>query len=118
MLSMHAHPAAVARSCSSCGTTNGQLDEMEDAYETVGVWPEQPAFHMEWGRDVGGTAMSHFWVCAKSDKDSAWPVVQMQLEGPLCHNGGVHLCTVTEALYRDVVGKVTERFVDYEIYKW
>ncbi|CAB9509389.1 expressed unknown protein [Seminavis robusta] len=90
-----------------------QLDEMKDAYVDVGIWPGQPAFHLEWGRDVGGTAMSHFWCCAKSKDGSVWPVVQMQLEAPLEHNGGIHPCTATEALYRDVVDK--NGMAEYEV---
>ncbi|CAB9530399.1 expressed unknown protein [Seminavis robusta] len=81
------------------------LEEPHSQYQNVGVWPQQHAFHLEWGLDEHGNALSHFWCCAKSDKGSAWPVVALDLEANLQYNGSLHICTVTEALYRDVIDK-------------
>ncbi|CAB9515072.1 unknown protein [Seminavis robusta] len=48
-----------------------------------------------------------------TDGTSAWPVVQMLLETPLEHNGGIHPCTTTEALYGDVIDN--NGMAEYEV---
>lgn len=100
-------PHAMAKSIRNNNQDYATWQLEGDAYKKVGCWPDQPAFHMECLADYEGNALSYYWCCAKSQEGAkgAYPVVHMELEAPLRHNGPLYLCTVTEALYRDVVNQ-------------